>query len=86
MKLKKINEKLREGLVENRITEANTLQKETFLFLKAVDCVIISPKEGKSTTIVINVIQQLVCEENNHRALIVEDKAKVLEMEAIFEN
>jgi hypothetical protein len=33
------------------------------------------------------VIQQLVCEENNRLALIiVEDKAKVLEMEAIFEN
>jgi hypothetical protein len=48
--------------------------------------VIISQKEGKSTTIVINVIQQLVCEgEQSPRALIVEDKAKVLEMEAIFE-
>jgi hypothetical protein len=49
MKLKKINEKLREGLVENRITEANTLQKETSL--KGADCVIISPKEVESTTI-----------------------------------
>jgi superfamily II DNA/RNA helicase len=89
MKLKKINEKLREGLVENGITEANTLQKETFSALKSgADCVIISPKgSGKSTTIVINVIQQLVCEgEQSPRALIiVEDKAKVLEMEAIFE-
>jgi hypothetical protein len=49
--------------------------------------VIISPKGRKSTTIVINVIQQLVCEgEQSPRALIiVEDKAKVLEMEAIFE-
>jgi hypothetical protein len=49
--------------------------------------VIISKRKWKSTTIVINVIQQLVCEgEQSPRALIiVEDKAKVLEMEAIFE-
>lgn len=89
MKLKKINEKLREGLVDNGLTEANKLQKETFSTLKSgADCIIIAPKgSGKSTTIVINVIQQLVCEgEQSPRALIiVEDKAKVLEMEAIFE-
>jgi hypothetical protein len=50
--------------------------------------VIISPKGSGNPTIVINVIQQLVCEgEQSPRALIiVEDKAKVLEMEAIFEN
>ena len=49
---------------------------------------IISPeKSGKSTTIVLNVIQQLVAEgEESPRALIiVEDKAKVLEMEDLFE-
>lgn len=42
----------------------------------------------KSTTIVINVIQQLVAEgEESPRALIiVEDKVKVLEMETLFEN
>lgn len=89
MKLKKINEKLREGLIENGLTEANVLQKDTFSALKSgADCIIIAPKgSGKSTTIVINVIQQLVCEgEQSPRALIiVEDKAKVLEMEAIFE-
>jgi ATP-dependent RNA helicase RhlE len=89
MKLKKINEKLREGLVEIGLTQANVLQKETFSALKSgADCIIIAPKgSGKSTTIVINVIQQLVCEgEQSPRALIiVEDKAKVLEMEAIFE-
>jgi superfamily II DNA/RNA helicase len=89
MKLKKINEKLREGLIENGLTEANVLQKDTFSALKSgADCIIIAPKgSGKSTTIVINVIQQLVCEgEQSPRALIiVEGKAKVLEMEAIFE-
>ncbi|WP_268849252.1 DEAD/DEAH box helicase [Flavobacterium aestivum] len=89
MKLKKINEKLREALVENGLTEANTMQQETFSILKSgADAIIINEKgSGKSTTIVINVIQQLVCEgEESPRALImVEDKAKMLEMEKLFE-
>lgn len=90
MKLKKINEKLQKALVENGLTEANVLQRETFSTLKSgADCIIIAPKgSGKSTTIVINVIQQLVAEgEESPRALIiVEDKVKVLEMETLFEN
>jgi superfamily II DNA/RNA helicase len=89
MKLKKINEKLQESLIELGLTEANDLQLETFSTLKSgADCIIISPKgSGKSTTIVLNVIQQLVCEgEESPRALIiVEDKAKVLAMEELFE-
>lgn len=89
MKLKKINEKLQESLIELGLTEANELQQETFSTLKSgADCIIISPKgSGKSTTIVLNVIQQLVCEgEESPRALIiVEDKAKVLAMEELFE-
>mgnify|MGYP003399854681 FL=1 len=49
--------------------------------------IIAPPKSGKSTTIVLNVIQQLVSEgEESPRALIiVEDKVKVLEMEDLFE-
>lgn len=89
MKLKKINEKLQEALIEFGLTEANVLQQETFSTLKSgADCIVISPKgSGKSTTIVLNVIQQLVCEgEESPRALIiVEDKAKVLAMEELFE-
>ena len=89
MKLKKINEKLQEALFELGLIEANELQQETFSTLKSgSDCIIISPKgTGKSTTIVLNVIQQLVCEgEESPRALIiVEDKAKVLAMEELFE-
>ncbi|MEY3501686.1 MAG: hypothetical protein RL308_3359 [Bacteroidota bacterium] len=89
MKLKKLNEKLQESLIELGLTEANELQQETFSTLKSgADCIIISPKgSGKSTTIVLNVIQQLVCEgEESPRALIiVEDKAKVLAMEELFE-
>ena len=89
MKLKKLNEKLQESLIELGLTEANELQQETFSTLKSgADCIIISSKgSGKSTTIVLNVIQQLVCEgEESPRALIiVEDKAKVLAMEELFE-
>lgn len=89
MKLKKINENLQENLVENGLTEANELQKETFSALKSgADCIIIAPNgSGKTTTIVINVIQKLAgsSEESPRALVIVEDKAKVLEMVALFE-
>lgn len=89
MKLKKINEKLQDGLIENGLTEANALQLETFSTIKSgADCVIISPKgSGKTTTIVLNVIQQLAGknEESPRALIVVEDKAKVLEMVALFE-
>ena len=60
MKLKKINENLQENLIESGLTEANAMQQETFSTLKSgVDCIIIAPNgSGKSTTIVINVIQK----------------------------
>ena len=89
MKLKKINENLQQALIENGLTEANEMQQETFSTLKSgADCIIIAPDgSGKSTTIVINVIQKLAgANEESPRALIiVEDKAKVLEMEELFE-
>ena len=89
MNLKKINENLKTALIENGLIEANSLQKDTFSTIKSGgDCLIISPAgSGKSTTIVLNVIQQLQAEgEESPRALIiVEDKAKVLEMETLFE-
>ncbi|WP_298224648.1 DEAD/DEAH box helicase [Flavobacterium sp.] len=89
MNLKKINPNLQQALIESGLTEANPMQLDTFSTLKSgADCVIISPeKTGKSTTIVLNVIQQLVAEgEESPRALIiVEDKTKVLEMETVFE-
>lgn len=88
MKLKKINEQLQDGLIENGLTEANALQMETFSTIKSgADCVIISPKgSGKTTTIVLNVIQQLAgkTEESPRALIIVEDKAKVLEMVDLF--
>ena len=89
MKLKKINEDLQQALIENGLTEANAMQKETFSTMKSgSDCIIIAPKgSGKSTTIVLNVIQRLSGsnEESPRALIIVEDKAKVLEMESLFE-
>ena len=89
MNLKKINENLKTALVENNLKDANSVQKDTFSTIKSgSDCLIISGAgSGKSTTIVLNVIQQLQAEgEESPRALIiVADKAKVLEMESLFE-
>lgn len=89
MKLKKINEILKDNLIANGLTEANEMQQETFSTLKSgADCIIIAPKgSGKTTTIVINVIQKLAGtnEESPRALIIVEDKAKVLEMEELFE-
>ncbi|WP_418262287.1 DEAD/DEAH box helicase [Flavobacterium faecale] len=89
MKLKKINEGLQQSLINCGLTEANDLQKETFSTIKSgADCLILAPAgSGKTTTIVLNVIQQLVKEgEQSPRALIVvQDKEKVLEMLSIFE-
>ena len=88
MKLKKINEKLQDGLIENGLTEANILQQETFSTIKSgADCIVLSPKgRGKSTTIVLHVIQQLAghVEESPRALIIVEDKTKVLEMVELF--
>lgn len=89
MKLKKLNDNLQENLVESGLTEANEMQQETFSTLKSgADCIIIGPQgSGKTTTIVINVIQKLAgaTEESPRAMIIVEDKAKVLEMVALFE-
>ncbi|MEW5676177.1 DEAD/DEAH box helicase [Flavobacterium enshiense] len=88
MNLKKINLKLQQALVENDLIEANEMQQQTFSTIKSgADAVIQSiGGSGKSTTIVLNVIQRL---EKEHmmspRALIiVEDKEKMLEMLDLF--
>lgn len=89
MILKKINENLKKALVEYGLIEANEMQQETFSTLKSgADCIIVAPKgSGKTTTIVLNVIQQLVAkgEESPRALIIVEDKVKVLAMEELFE-
>ncbi len=88
MELKKINPTLQAALREYGLTEANELQQETFSTIKSgADCLIVAPNGfGKSTTIVLNVVQQLIgkTEESPRALIIVEDKAKVLEMESIF--
>jgi superfamily II DNA/RNA helicase len=89
MKLKKINEKLQRALVENGLVEANEMQQETFSTIKSgADCVIIAPeKSGKTTALVINVIQRLekAFEESPRALIVVESKEKMLEMKQLFE-
>jgi ATP-dependent RNA helicase RhlE len=88
MQLKKIKEILQDNLIVSGLTEANEMQKETFSTIKSgSDCVIIAPEgSGKTTTIVINVIQKLAGEsEESPRALVfVETKEKVIEMVDLF--
>ena len=88
MNLKKINPDLQKALVENGLIEANQIQQETFSTIKSgVDGVIISPKgSGKSTTIIINVIQRMEKSigESTRALIIVENKERVLEMEEMF--
>ena len=89
MKLKKINPNLQKALIENNLTEANVLQQETFSLIKSgADCVIIAPEgAGKTTAIVLNVIQRLEKEfQESPRALIfVHSKEKLIEMKQMFE-
>ncbi len=89
MKLKKINETLQQNLVENGFVEATEVQQESFSTIKSgADCVIIAPKDsGKTTTIAINVIQQLAksTEESPRALIIVENKEKMLEMVDLLE-
>jgi ATP-dependent RNA helicase RhlE len=88
MKLKKINEDLKQALIENGLTEANELQLESFSTIKSgADAVLIAPKgAGKSTTIIINVIQKLEKSigESTRALILVENKERVLEMEEMF--
>lgn len=88
MKLKKINENLQQALIENGLTEANELQQETFSTIKSgADAVVVAPKgSGKSTTIILNVIQRMEKSvgESTRALIIVENKERVLEMEEMF--
>ncbi len=88
MQLKKINPNLQQALIENGLTEANDMQNETFSTIKSgKDAVIQSPiKSGKTTTIVLNVIQRMEKSigESTRTMIIVENKERVLEMEELF--
>lgn len=89
MKLKKINTDLQIALEENGFTQANELQEATFSSIKSgADCVVIAPDgAGKTTTIVLNVIQRLekAFEESPRALIFVESREKMLEMESLFE-
>ena len=88
MNLKKINPNLQKALIENGLTEANEMQQETFSTIKSgVDTVIQSAGgTGKTTAIVLNVIQKLekTLDESTRALIIVENKERVLEMEELF--
>ncbi len=88
MQLKKIDPNLQQALIENELLEANELQQETFSTIKSgADAVIqIEKGAGKTTTIIINVIQKLktAFEESPRAIIFVEDKPQVLEMLDLF--
>ena len=88
MNLKKINPNLQKALVENGLAEAKEIQQLTFSTIKSgADAVIqSSARTGKTTTIVLNVIQRLekTMDESTRALIIVETKEKVLEMEELF--
>ena len=90
MQLKKINPLLQEALIEFGLTEANEMQQETFSTIKSgADAVIQSErKSGKSTTIVLNVIQRLdkPFMESPRALIVVETKEKVLQMVDLFKS
>jgi superfamily II DNA/RNA helicase len=79
---------LQQALIENDLTEANEMQLETFTTIKSgVDAVIQSPKgTGKSTTIVLNVLQRIEKQvgESTRALVFVQDKEHVLEMVELF--
>ena len=80
MNLKKINPNLQKTLIENNFTQANEMQEATFSTIKSgADAVIQSVSQsGKSTTIVINVIQRLEkpVGESTRALILVETKEK----------
>jgi ATP-dependent RNA helicase RhlE len=88
MNLKKINPNLQQALAENNLVEPTELQRDTFATVKSgADCVIVSPPgSGKTTAIVLNVIQRLQKPEGEStRALVlVDSKEQMLEVEEMF--
>lgn len=88
MNLKKINPNLQQALIENDFLEANEMQQYTFSTIKSgADAVIQSQSgSGKSTTIVLNVIQRMekAVAESTRALVFVQDKDKVIEMVELF--
>lgn len=90
MNLKKINPNLQNALVELGLTDANEMQQETFSTIKSgADAVIQADNgSGKTTTLVLNVIQKLEKPfgESTRALIIALSKEKVLETLSIFES
>lgn len=88
MNLKKINPNLQKALLENDLVEPNEIQDATWSSIKSgADCVVISPgASGKTTTIVMNVIQKMqsAMGESTRALVLVSDKDKMIEMAAMF--
>jgi superfamily II DNA/RNA helicase len=89
VQLKKINPHLQKALAEHDLLVATELQSATFSTIKSgADCILAAPNgTGKTTAIVLNVIQKLAkAEGESTRALVfAEDKETVLEMVSLFE-
>jgi superfamily II DNA/RNA helicase len=90
MNLKKINPNLQNALVELGLTDANEMQQETFSTIKSgADAVIQAENgSGKTTTLVLNVVQKLdkPLGESTRALIIALSKEKVLETLSIFES
>lgn len=88
MELKKINENLQKALVENHLTHSNEMQEATFATIKSgADCVLAAPAgSGKTTTLVINIIQRMekAVGESTRALVLAENKEKVVEMTELF--
>jgi hypothetical protein len=85
MKLKKNKRRVTTSLNWKRFDWSQCDAKETFSTLKSgSDCIIIAQKEGKSTTIVLNVIQRLANRRITKGFDYCWNKAKVLEMESLL--
>jgi ATP-dependent RNA helicase RhlE len=82
MQLKKINPNLQKALIENDLIEANEMQQETFSTIKSgADAVIQSISgSGKTTTILLNVIQRMEkpVGESTRALVLVQNKEKVM--------
>lgn len=88
MNLKKINPDLQNALAENDLVQPNDLQRDTFSTIKSgADCVLVSPPgSGKTTALVINIIQKLLKPEgeSTRALLIVQSKEHMLDAQALF--
>ncbi|SCX77999.1 DEAD/DEAH box helicase [Flavobacterium caeni] len=88
MNLKKINPNLQKALLENDFIVPNEMQEATWSSVKSgADCVVVSPPgSGKTTTLVMHVIQKLqAASGESTRALVfVQDKDQMLEVVNLF--